>query len=145
MQIVREENAARSLGLRNRQPGPAQSAAQDERNADQFESLHPGQRLTVELPLALDGDISSDSSSQNFGYGQERGRFSATIMDVEGTLAKSAAQQCAVFLVPQVRAVQVPVYHQGHVLDVRGDCVVMMVRPDVCQQPCNAQPPWSPR
>ena len=102
MQIIREENAARSLGLRNQQPGSAQPAAQDERDADKFESLRPGQRVTVELPLAFDGDIASDPSNQDAGSRRERGRFSATIMDIEGPLAKSAAQQCAVFLVPQV-------------------------------------------
>ena len=102
MQIVREENAARSLGLRNQPDGMAEPAAQDEHHADQFDCLRPGQRMTVELPLAPDRLVSSQHSSQDVVSGRERARFSATIMDIEGPLAKSAAQQCAVFLVPQV-------------------------------------------
>ncbi|KAK9819283.1 hypothetical protein WJX74_000127 [Apatococcus lobatus] len=95
LQILREENAARSLGLRNQQPQPALPGAQDRDADDNYDSLHPGQRITVELPL-VPHELSAPSSHNS-------GRFSATVMDVEGPLATSAAQQCAVFLVPQGR------------------------------------------
>ena len=105
MQIIREENAARKLGLRNQHPQTAAPAAEDGDGADKFDNLHPGQRITIELPLAPQGLLSPDSDGCGASSDREGGRFTATLMDVEGNLAKSAAQQCAVFLVPQVSLV----------------------------------------
>ncbi len=106
MQIILEENAARSLGLRNHGPEAACSNAADgpSSNPDRFQDLHPGQRIMVELPLAASGPGADrdDSPGQAGLRSPEVSRFSATVIDVEAPLAKSAAQQCAVFLVPQV-------------------------------------------
>ena len=107
MQIIREEDAARSLGLRSGPAGVA--AAKADAPQDRFQELCPGQRVTVELPLhEIDAPGSGGQSRPSSGLsqaknkGRETGRFSATVLDVEGPLAKSAAQECAVFLVPQV-------------------------------------------
>ena len=111
MQIIQEENAARSLGLRNDSLNTSEPAPTTTTNSshDRFHDLVPGQRISIELPIpapessaAGDGNHVANGNAAVTGS-SEATRFSATVIDVEGPLAKTAAQQCVVFLVPQVQ------------------------------------------
>ena len=84
LQMVAEENALRKSGGATG-PAPRQPDGPDEAF---FLDARPGRRFSVTLPLG------GDSS---------KARFDAVVVDAPAETAETAAQDCSVFIVPQVR------------------------------------------
>lgn len=71
-----------------------------ESSEDDFKTMHPGRRVLVDLTVHREESSGHKKDGSQKGGGDSR--FLATVLDASDADQRLAAQECCVFMVPQV-------------------------------------------